>query len=484
MKTLYRYFTLMLLMLACYGCKKELNALPANEKVDANIIVDQNTAQIALNGVYYRFANAGPTKTDWLNHQIAPAMFSGYLGTFGYVSPEEDNMNDKIANYYWDESFSLLNAANGVIEGTRGLADSRFTGNRKKEIIAEARFLRSYAHFKLLSYYGEWYKGESALGALLRDKLATLSNIPKHRSSVKESYEFILADLDDVISNAPAAAPGHYVSKWAGMALKMRVLMCRGTTADYTETVSLANKLIRESPYQLEANEEDVFHKNGLSSKDVILGVKPQANQEKDDFAGSSQFWPGYYNLYVAKSRLKTLYDNDPRQAWNIGTVRPDGASSYFTKYIRENNMPSVLSETYYALRLTETYLLKAEAIVRGGGDLADAKAAVHEVQKSAGIWRKSEITGLPVITYPVPYNAIENASTPEALIMEIFRETVKNLVAEDGVEWLALLRLPLETVKQLRPTISSQTKYILPIPKDEFLYNALFGDQNPGYDK
>ena len=77
MKTLYRYFTLMLLMLACYGCKKELNALPANEKVDANIIVDQNTAQIALNGVYYRFANAGPTKTDWLNHQIAPAMFSG-----------------------------------------------------------------------------------------------------------------------------------------------------------------------------------------------------------------------------------------------------------------------------------------------------------------------------------------------------------------------------------------------------------------------
>jgi hypothetical protein len=48
----------------------------------------------------------------------------------------------------------------------------------------------------------------------------------------------------------------------------------------------------------------------------------------------------------------------------------------------------------------------------------------------------------------------------------------------------MALLRLPFETVKLFKPTITNQTQYILPIPKDEFLYNPLFGDQNTGYSK
>jgi len=246
----------------------------------------------------------------------------------------------------------------------------------------------------------------------------------------------------------------------------------------------LANTLIQGSPYKLEANAEDVFHKNGLSSKDVILGVTPQANQEKDPFSASTQFWPGYFNLYVAKSTLKAMFDDDPRQAWNIGSVRPIPGYYFFTKYIKEDNTPSVLSESYYALRLTETYLLKAEAIVRSGGNLADAKTAVHEVQKSAGIWRSENATGLPVIAYPVPYHSVESASTSASLLLEIYKETEKSLVAEDGIEWLALLRLPFETVQQLKPTITIQSKYILPIPKDEFLYNPLFGNQNPGYDK
>jgi hypothetical protein len=60
----------------------------------------------------------------------------------------------------------------------------------------------------------------------------------------------------------------------------------------------------------------------------------------------------------------------------------------------------------------------------------------------------------------------------------------VKSLVAEDGLEWMAMLRMPFETVKQIKPTITSQIQYILPVPLDEFKYNPSFGDQNPGYSK
>jgi hypothetical protein len=80
MSTLYRYIAIAVLMISFYACKKELGALPKNSKVDENIIIDQGTAQIALNGAYYTFANANETRTGWQMHQILPAMLAGYLG--------------------------------------------------------------------------------------------------------------------------------------------------------------------------------------------------------------------------------------------------------------------------------------------------------------------------------------------------------------------------------------------------------------------
>jgi hypothetical protein len=134
-----------------------------------------------------------------------------------------------------------------------------------------------------------------------------------------------------------------------------------------------------------------------------------------------------------------------------------------------QGGTPTPVSETYYAMRLSEVYLLKAEAIVRSGGSLTDAKTAVKEVMSHAGV---------------TDFSAVDNASTPEDLLLQIYYETVKSLVAEDGQEWMALLRLDFETVKQIKPTITTQAQYIIPIPHSEFVYNPAIGDQNPGYDK
>lgn len=473
----YKYLLLGILLTSIYACKKELSALPKNAKVDANTILDQNTAQTALNGAYYYFANATPTKTGWQRHQIVPAELAGYLGYgYGGFGTEWNNKNASMQSYYWDESYKLLNATNGVIAGVTKLPDNKFTGTRKVEILSEARILRAYAHFKVMIFYAEWYKKDSPYGILLRDELSTIANISKARSSVKESYDFILADLDYAIANGPEENPSMYATKWAAMALKMRVLMSRGLQTDYTEIVNLANKVIDEGPFSLEAKAEDIFRKSGLSSPELILGTKPQVAQEFDTYSKSVQYWPGRSALYVATPALKNLYNNDPRQAWVIGRkTAAANESYYFTKYIAIGTVPTQLSEVDYAIRLTEVYLLKAEAIVRSGGSLAVARDVIHEIQAKAGI---------TAMVNNVPYLAIENANTTPELLLEIYKETAKCLVGEDGLEWMALLRLPFATVKQLKPTITSEILYILPVPKSTFLYNPLFGEQNPGYSK
>jgi hypothetical protein len=478
MKVLYKYLAYGALLFTVSACKKELGALPKNAKVESNTILDEGTAQISLNGVYYNFANATQIKVGWQQHQILPASLAGYLGYGFGANNEEQNRNLQIGSPFLEESYKALNAANGLIKGVTLLADNKFAGSRKKEMLAEAKFIRAYAHFKLLIYFAEWYKPESTQGVLLRDELSTLSNIDKPRSTVKASYDFILADLDEAIANAPATNPNYYVTKWAAMVLKMRVLISRGAAADYTEVITLANNVISNSPYVLEAKAEDIFHKNGLASKEVILGLKPQALQAADPYSKSRQYWPGASSLFVAKSNLKDLYNGDPRQAWVIGTANPSTSSPntfFFTKFYQQNTQPSVLSETDYAIRLTEVYLLKAEAIVRSGGSLADARTLVHQIQEKAGI---------TAVLNPVPYLAVEAANTPALLLVEIYKETSKSLVAEDGIEWMALLRLPFATVQQLKPTITTQTLYIFPVPATEFKYNPSFGDQNTGYGK
>ncbi|MEJ2884532.1 RagB/SusD family nutrient uptake outer membrane protein [Pedobacter sp. GR22-6] len=475
MKTLYRLFAAGLVILSTYGCEKNLSAPPKNAKVEGNTIIDQATSQIALNGAYYNFANATNIKTGWQQHQLLPAQFAGYMG-YGFGSmPNEVNITEQSSGTYWQESYQALNAANGVISGINKLSDAAFSGNRKKEMLAEAKFIRAYAHFKVLSYYAEWYKISSTQGVLLRDELSTLTNILKKRSTVKESYDFILADLDEAIANGPESNPNYYATKWAAMVLKMRVLMNRGASGDYATIIQLADQLIQNPAYALESSQQNLFRVAGLSSKEVILGVKPQQLQVSDPYSKTRQYTPGASALYVAKQALKDLYNGDPRQSWVVGPATPYQQYSpntyFFAKYVQAGGAPSIVTETDYVFRLTEVYLLKAEAIVRSGGSLGQAKTLVHTIQEKGGLTIAN-----------APYLAVDAANSAATLLVEIYKETSRSMVAEDGSEWMALLRLPFETVKQLKPSITNQIQYIIPVPQTEFVYNPQFGEQNTGY--
>lgn len=468
----FRYIVPVLAM-ALASCNKELGKLPENAKVDGNTIIDQKTAKIGLNGVYYRFAGISESRentTRWGNNVVNPGYYSGQI-VYGYGDFNiEQNIYNVSDDTYWGYSFGIINAANGVIGAVEALADNYFTGDAKKNILAEAKFLRAYGHFKLLSYYGMWWDLNSDKGALLRDKLVSLGNIPKKRSTVAESYQFILADLDYAIANGAEVTENVYASRYAAMLLKMRVLMSHGQTADYPVVISLADQIIAGNKYQLEGKLQDLFRLKGLASKEVILGVRAQQNQESYYYNYSRGYWPGASSMYAASDVFKAALDNDPRGTWMVGTENPDRENSYyFTKYIAEGAAPSQITETGYAMRLSEVYLLKAEAIARSGGSLTDAKNIVKDVMTH------SQVTS---------FTAVDNATTQDEVIMQVYLETVRNLTGEDGLEWMAMLRLPFAKVQQLKPSINSKIQYILPVPRTELQNNPQFGEQNPGYER
>jgi len=468
------YILLAMVVISQSACKKELNALPKNAEVYGNAIVDEPSANVALNGAYYCFANANNTSTNWNNNKIMGSLFAGYIGSGnGATEDESDIFGNTTYTSEWGRYYTLINAANGVNQGVEAVADNKFANGRKTQIMAEARFLRAFGHFKLLSYFGEWFDITSPNGIIIENQFNTLSNINLPRSTVKDCYTSILSDLDYAIANAADVSSNVYVSKWTAMALEMRVLLSRNQGTDLAQVMTLANNIINSKRYTLEPNEKDIFYTKGLASSEVMLGIQPQANQYLS-YTNSSLDFIGASSLYESKPALVTLLKNDPRYSWVIGKPDTNNVGNYyFIKYVQPAEVSTQLSEVAYAFRLSEVYLMLAEATVSSGGNLDTARGTLKTVMMHAGV---------------TDFTAINAATTTDEMSEQIYDEYARNFVGEDGIEWMALLRLlqrfPNASTALIRPTITSTVQYILPIPHAEFLSNPNIGAQNPGYSK
>ncbi|MBS1566799.1 MAG: hypothetical protein JST39_20610, partial [Bacteroidetes bacterium] len=148
MKKLHIYTLAAICTLALPACHKQLNAPPPNAKVDGTAVVDLQSAQVTLNGIYYQFANATPTIYDWQEQNIHPSMLTGMLGSGNGPYTDETNLNltsrFMVVKNPWGPWYKTITAANSFLVGINSLADGVIIDSRRKEMVSEARFLRAY----------------------------------------------------------------------------------------------------------------------------------------------------------------------------------------------------------------------------------------------------------------------------------------------------------------------------------------------------
>lgn len=114
----YTFIGILILMAGLgAACEDQLNALPGQSKVEGNVILDQKTAEVALNGVYYRFADGGDDRgtpsTMWASsHEISPGLLTGYIRyPYGSVAMEENSSltaNDYSVANLWSGSYKII----------------------------------------------------------------------------------------------------------------------------------------------------------------------------------------------------------------------------------------------------------------------------------------------------------------------------------------------------------------------------------------
>ena len=454
------------------ACHKELNVYPTTQEVDGNIISDEKSASTALNGVYYQFAaggadNNGVPSTKWyITNEEWPAQLSGMVSyTYGGGGLDEHTYNSKSSAivFAWSYGYSLINAANGFLKNIAPV--SAISSAVKRRMIAEAKFLRAYGNSEVLLYYGQYDDTTSANGIILHNEFITPSDLALPRSTVGVVYDTIISDLEAAIPDLPGQNTSiAYANVWAAKLLEARVLINRGTPADYARVISLTKDIIANGPFVLEANVRDIFWTKGLTSKEVMLGVQPYVNQniKWSDYIRTDSYSPNNFS--------NSLLSGDPRASWYMQTViNPHGHHLALTKYYPgsiTNIVPLPISEDGYVFRLTEAYLLEAEAIVASGGSLADAKTLLKTVLAHAGF---------------TAFSKVDNAVTAADLQLQIIEEEMVNFVSEAGQDWFAVRRLPFATLQSLLPSVKNKSLLILPIPDGEMTTNPLI-KQNPNY--
>ena len=470
------------------SCSDELDALPGQSKVDGNVVVDQKSAIVALNGVYYTFAMCGTDNYDVKStgcsqfYEIFTADLAGtavyYQGPYLF-EPHDPMTLSRYCGYFWTPFYATVNAANAFIKQMEGADDSWFEAGKKNALLGEAYAMRALAHYNLLRLFGYSWDINSPYGCIVRTEQSTTLTLPKGRSSVKDTYDQILSDLDFAIANAPVANDNYYVSQWFAKGLKARVLMMRGQDGDYAQAAQLCADVIQNGPYALEENYEDIFHQKGLASQEVIFGIQPKENQtdvkEAYYYRNSPQYFPtdNMVALYEGDPRLQQMYKLEQAEQYGYNE---DGTLMvyYIDQYtICKHLNPATFAadeteETQYQMRLSEMYLLRAEALARTG-NIKEAATLLKTVMSKSGI---------------TDFTAVDAATTQEAMLRQIFNEALKNLSFECGLEHDIMLRFPESITLQFNPVYGNKQYNILPFPTDEFKYNFELteNDQNPGY--
>ncbi len=152
-----------------------------------------------------------------------PANYGMIKGT---MSPDQLGFftdNSKGGYLRWNNLYANIQNANKILDNIDAVPLTAGQDALKKQIVGEAYFIRAYDYGTLLMVYG---------GAILQDKAFLLGQdfLTIKRSSIKETLDFILKDIQSAIDNLPATIEQGRGSRAAAAALKSRVLLFCAST--------------------------------------------------------------------------------------------------------------------------------------------------------------------------------------------------------------------------------------------------------------
>ena len=238
------------------GCNDFLDTKPSESYSEELVWSSRSTAEAFILQTYN---NVIPKYTDFKTEDCLTT-------NSVYVYQGSPNAVRELVDRGWDfgfGAFGTVRRCNLIIEK---VAASPIDEKSKTELIAEGKMLRA------MTYY---YQAKHTGRVIWVDRVLTEEddfNLGL-TSTIKESYDYILKDLDDAIAGLPTESKAGRLNKNAALALKSEVCL---TAAAYTGEKALFQQAIDAvdaiQGYTLDSNYEGMFNQDGAySSPEIIL---------------------------------------------------------------------------------------------------------------------------------------------------------------------------------------------------------------------
>lgn len=328
------------LALGTTSCSDYLDNMPL-DKFPADVVwSDPASAQVFVNGTYYIINDFLVSNDDWSDNTVINS------------GPDDAVIRDQItgdADYGWNK-YGDIRRCNLILEK---VGASNFRQADKDLLLGEAHFLRAAVYFSQARKFGR---------LMIVDKVLTPDDnmeLPRTKT-IKETYDFILKDLDEAIKDLPVDVLTGRISRGAAYALKAEVCLQGAAYLDndadkkdyYQQSKAASESLFALNKYELDPDFKGLFndYKVGSSSKEIILAyyrlaentsfngtwmqrLVPNTNKQKmgDEIWAKWPLEDGHFEGWLERTPSQELTD-----AYLVtdkdGVAKPWNETAYYTQ--------------------------------------------------------------------------------------------------------------------------------------------------------
>jgi hypothetical protein len=366
MNNKYLPFLIVVICTLFSSCTDLLTTEPENSVSDQNVIIDQSSAQNALNGAYRGAASGIASSIVSWNFAADNIVHSQQQGTLiAHLQPSVGS-GDRTNGYGYNVNYTAINRINSVITNVAALPDHKFAGNSKEVILAQAYALRALSYINLTTTFG-------AVPVVTQPSTATNQKGIK-QSPREEVFKFALNDLnqaENLFGADNSINDRGRISIWMVYALKARLYLY---TQQWGEAEIYASKVIANtSSFQLAATPEGFFMTK-KSNEAIFEFVFSNSNKLPFRTYYLPSTMGGLQDYVVSNDLANKL--NNPDLGGNRAQLMFYGASSqcfFVNEYAKTDGSSSIQTA-----RLAEQYLIRAEARLKK--QTPDRSGAIEDI--------------------------------------------------------------------------------------------------------
>lgn len=440
-------FLLFVGLFAFTACESFLDEQPVNLITTDQVIVDAESAETAVLGIYSRLqignaygnllVNMPGVASDELVH-------SGSFPTIAEVDNNSMSSNNVTTQGMWLTAYTGIFQCNNVLEILEANPElPGLTENLRNTIVGQSRFMRALFHFNLLNLYGD-------VPLATTTDLEVLSNIS--RTAKGEVLNFVISETRTAATELAGVDYGsstqYRATEWAAKALEARALLYSG---DVAGAGAVANEIIESGEFELADTYGELFQPGSVQNSEIIFSIFYSA---ADNNPIAFQYLPSGRFEYAVSPQLLSALTEDPNDE-RADLIEVNSGDALGRHYVNKYTDLSTGTDGFIVFRLAEMYLIRAEANLGSTQGVND----INAVRTRAGA------------------APISNA-TEQALLDEKFRE-----LFSEGHRWYDIIRTgnAVDIMSSINPSFTANDQ-LFPVPNRDIQQNRNLEPQNPGY--